>query len=79
MTFEETQTVIKEFLEGNQNIIGHSMHIFLSGSIEIIYEDLKSLSKDGTFDNNPTVFQGVLDSLLSVSELILTAPMHDEF
>lgn len=79
MTFEETRIIIDEFFEKGQNFLTESRKIFLAGSVNIIYEDLEKLSKGENFDSNPTVFQGILDSILDVSNLALDAPMHRKF
>lgn len=79
MTFEETRDIIDKFLSGSQNIIVDSKKVFLAGSVDIIYEDLEKLSEGKEFDKNLTIFQGIVDSVLDLSDLALVAPIHNEF
>lgn len=79
MKFEETKTIINKFLDGGQRVISPSQCIYLRGNINIICEDLNLLSKGEPFNKNSVIFEEILDSLLIVSDLVITSPLHDKF
>jgi len=79
MTFEETKRIIREFIESNQNIISEDRCKDLNKILKVIYEDLRSLSKNGQFEDNPTSFQDILNVVVWISQIVLTGPLSDKF
>jgi 5-enolpyruvylshikimate-3-phosphate synthase len=79
MTFEETQKTIKEFMESNQNIINEDQCKSLNEILDIIYEDIKSLTEAGEGAQITLDFKELLDAIVGISQIVLTSPLSDGF
>lgn len=79
MTFEETKRIIREFIESDQNIINEDQCKDLNEILKIIYEDLRSLSESGEFEDNAIAFRDILDAIVGISQIVLTGPLSNKF
>ena len=79
MTFEETQKTIREFIESNQNIINEDQCKSLNEILEIIYEDIKSLTETGESAKITLDFKELLDAIVGIAQIVLASPLNDGF